>query len=342
MRHYYLTGREQVALFEEEIPSPGPGEIQVKIAYSAISPGSNVFAYKNGSFGGADSGRRGELVYMGSGTVSELGDGVTEFAIGDRVAVTGNGHAEYVTVPVNRAGKVPAGLSLRDASMIYLSSWSLSALHLGRYEAAQTVAVVGQGLVGASAALMADNLGARVLTVEVDPVRAAFSRSLGVGPVIQPGAAGADEALASFTGENGIDVILETSGAWPGFSTATTLARDWTRIVLMGIYRTPPSPETVAKIHGDLYGYPSKLHYQRLQIIGAGADPEEVVQPAPNLATRIGNFRYALERAALGRLPVGKLISHVLTPEKIGDALALFATGDKHQVGVVFEWGEAC
>jgi threonine dehydrogenase-like Zn-dependent dehydrogenase len=218
----------------------------------------------------------------------------------------------------------------------------LSALHLGRYEAAQTVAVVGQGLVGASAALMADNLGARVLTVEVDPVRAEFSRGLGVGPVIQPGAPGADEALAAYTGENGIDVILETSGVWPGFSTATTLARDWTRIVLMGIYRQLPSPEIVAKLHGDLYGFPSKLHYQRLQIIGAGADPEDVLKPAPNLATRIGNFRYALERAALGKLPIGKLISHVHAPDEIGSALALFASGDKHQVGVVFEWEGAC
>ena len=58
-----------------------------------------------------------------------------------------------ITVPAAQLLPVPDGLSLRDAALSYLPSWSVSGLHLGRYAAAETVVVTGLGLVGASAAL---------------------------------------------------------------------------------------------------------------------------------------------------------------------------------------------
>jgi threonine dehydrogenase-like Zn-dependent dehydrogenase len=87
-----------------------------------------------------------------------------------------------------------------------------------------------------------------------------------------------------------------------------------------------------------LYAYPSKFHYQRLQIIGCGSDPDEVIYPNPRLATRRRNYAYALEQAARGRLPLAKLITHMFPPQEIGSALAALADGKKEMVGVVFEW----
>ena len=87
---------------------------------------------------------------------------------------------------------------MREAAVSYLCSWSVSALHLGRYRAAETVVVVGQGLVGASAALVAELMGARVLALDVDGTRAAFAGRLGLGAVEQPGSEGADERIAAF------------------------------------------------------------------------------------------------------------------------------------------------
>ena len=84
---------------------------------------------------------------------------------------------------------VPDELTLREAAISYLCSWSVSALHLGSYRAAETVVVVGQGLVGASAALVADLMGARVLALDVAPDAIAFSSGLGLAAVAQPGTA---------------------------------------------------------------------------------------------------------------------------------------------------------
>ncbi len=275
---------------------------------------------------------------MGSGIVEAAGEGVTALAPGDRVAMIGAGHQEYAALPAEQVQKVPEGLALRDASLAYLAAWSVSALHLASYRAAETVAVIGLGLVGCSAALMADQMGARVLGIETDGTRAAFARTLGFGPVEQPDAPGASERIAAFLGETGTDIILETSGAWRGFQEAIALARDWTRIAVMGIYRQPPPADLALELHRQLYTFPSKFHYQRLQIIGCGYDPPEVVAPNPHLATPRRNFAYTLERAARGKLPLGKLVTHVVPADEIAGVMARMAAGDRSMVGAVFDW----
>jgi threonine dehydrogenase-like Zn-dependent dehydrogenase len=337
MRHYYVTGPERVEPVEEPIPEPGAGQVLVKLAYTALSPGSNLYVFRTGGYAGRSAGRE-EAVYMGSGVVAAVGEGVTGFAAGDRVAMVGVGHQEYAVLAEDRLGRVGDGLDLRDAAISYLSAWSVSVLHLGQYAAAETVVVVGLGLVGLSAALMADQMGARVLGIEVDPARLAFARGLGFGPVASPTERGGTERIGEYLGETGADLILETSGSWHGFKQAVSLARDWTRIAVMGIYREPPPADLALDLHGMLYGFPSKFHYQRLQIIGCGYDPPEVTAPNPHLATPRRNFAYTLERAAEGKLPLGKLISHVVNADEIAAVMSKMIAGDREYVGVVFDW----
>ncbi|MBX3014112.1 MAG: zinc-binding dehydrogenase [Caldilineaceae bacterium] len=334
MNHYYVTGYRQIELFEEPIPEPGAGDVLVKLAYTALSPGSNVSGYLSQA-----RQQRGEAVYMGSGVVHAVGAAVSSVVPGDEVAVLGCGHQAYVCVAEDAVHRLPSGLSLRDASVSYLCSWSLSALHLGQYAAAETVVVVGQGLVGASAALVAERMGARVLALDSAAERVAFAQTLGLGAAVQVGTATAAQAMAAFLGATGPDLILETSGSWHGFRQAVELARDYTRLAIMGIYRQPPPAELGLDLHQLLYGYPSKFHYQRLQIIGCGSDPDEVVYPNPRLATRRRNYAYVLEQAGRGRLPLAKLITDTLPPAAIGDALAALADGNKAMVGIVFDWG---
>ena len=157
-------------------------------------------------------------------------------------------------------------------------------------------------------------------------------------PWSNPGRPGADERIATFLGPNGADLILETTGSWHGLRQAIKLARDFTRIAVMGIYRQPPPAELGLELFGLLNNFPSKFHYQRLQIIGLGSDPDVVVPPAPHLATRRTNWAYVLEQAARGRLPLERLITHTMAPAEIGSALERLSGGDTSMVGVVFDW----
>src|SRR5215207_1932344 len=111
MKHYYVAGPRQIELVEEPIPQPGAGEVLVRLAYTAISPGSNVHAYVRGSYSGG--GGRGEAVYMGSGRVEAVGQGVDDLTPGVPVAMTGNGHQEYAVLAAEKVHRVPDDLKLR-------------------------------------------------------------------------------------------------------------------------------------------------------------------------------------------------------------------------------------
>ena len=335
MRHWYLTGRREATPIDEAMPLAGAGEVLVRIAWTAISPGSNVHVWKTGSYRGDAWIENEDLLYQGSGVVESVGQGVASVASGDRVVMS-TGHQELVVAPEAAVHRVPDGLSLRDAAVSYLPSWSVSVLHLGRYEAAETVVVIGQGLVGASAALIAELNGARVLALDLDPRRVALARGLGIGHAARP----IDEAeIAEYLGSRGPDLIIETTGHWGGLRQAIALARDFTRIAVMGIYRQPPPPDLGLDLFGSLFSFPAKFNYKRLEIIGCGGDPATITPPARRHATTGSNWDYVLEQAARGRLPLGRLVTHVLQPSEIADALERLASGDTSMLGVVFDWG---
>ncbi len=338
MKHWYVTGPQQIELIDEPVPVPGSGEVLVRTAFTALSPGSNVHVYKSGTYQMDGRPPRTEALYMASGVVEAIGPDVDDRAVGDRVAMSGSGHQEFAVLPVNRTFLVPEALSLRDASIAYLASWSVSALHLGNYVAAETVVVMGLGLVGASAAIVADSMGARVLGIDAAPERIAFAARFGLGAVQLSSAMDADERIADYVKPNGPDLIIETTGSWAGLKHAIALARDYTRIAIMGIYRQPPPPELGRELFLQAFDYPSKFHYGRLQIIGCGSDPGEITEPMPRMATRSSNFAYTLEQAARGRLSIGKLVTTVAPADQIEPIVRRFADGDRSMVGVVFDW----
>ena len=338
MKHYYVTAPGQIGVIEEAVPEPGPGEIQLKVTHTAISPGSNVYIYQTGSYLGEWLGTPQECMYMGSGVVTKLGEGVESHTIGARVAVNGIGHQEYAVVPARKAHLIPENVSSEAASASYLAGWAVSTLHLGRYAAGETVAVVGLGLVGASTALVADMMGARVIGIDVAPERIAYAQSLGLTAVIQGGEEISEDQILAAAGPRGIDLVMETSGAWSGFEQAFAICRDYSRIALMGLYRRTPTAEYALKLHQMLYGFPSKLHYKKIDIVGCGYDPEETLADSPYTFTREGNYRYLLEQAGRGKIDLERLVTHRFAAAEAGAVLERFSQGDRAMVGAIFCW----
>lgn len=338
MKHWYVTGPKTLSCIEEPKPEPGTGEVLVRMHHTALSPGSNLHVYQSGSYGPSQPLGKVEALYMGSGVITAVGEGVDPARIGQRVALTGIGHQEYAGVAESLAIPVPDDVPLDIASLAYLSAWSVSVLHLGAYAAAETVAVVGLGLVGASAAITADTVGARVMGIDADPDRLDFGRSLGLGCVADATTLASNPEVASFLGDEGVDLIIETSGSWAGFRTAWSLVRDYSRIALMGIYREPPPPDVQGLLHRDMFGFPSTMHYQRVQIIGCGSDPETLAEPMPRMATRRRNFAWVLEQASRGRLRLDLLKTSTHRPDAIEPVLQRLSAGDRSEVGIVFDW----
>ena len=86
MKVAVMTGKKKMEWCEREIPQPGPGELQIKLEYVGVC-GSDLHFYSEGRL--ANWVPDGPLVlgHEPGGVVSAIGEGVTGFEIGDRVAL---------------------------------------------------------------------------------------------------------------------------------------------------------------------------------------------------------------------------------------------------------------
>ena len=177
------------------------------------------------------------LGYSCAGVVLAVGDGVTGFLPGDRVACGGAGaaHSELNFVMPNLAVRVPPSVSLAAASLTTIGSIAMQGLRQSEAKLGETVAVIGAGLVGILAVQLARAAGCRVIAVDRDAARAAAATSFGA----HLGIAADDPSLAARVAEfsrYGADVVLVCAAARSSepLELAARIARDRGRIVIVG------------------------------------------------------------------------------------------------------------
>lgn len=158
---------DQFEIGDIPTPKPGPGEVLIKIEASAVNPFDLIL-------------RQGFMAKFiplplpavlggdAAGTISALGDGVTGFAVGDRVvadfAANGKGaHAEYGVLPATSVAKLPVGLSFEQgASLVKAGLTGRQAVEALDVKAGDRVLVSGGlGTVGRSAIQYLKQIGAQ-------------------------------------------------------------------------------------------------------------------------------------------------------------------------------------
>lgn len=178
-------------------PSPGPGQVLVRIMATTVTSGDSrlrAFRVPAGFWLparlvlGITRPRKAVLGSEFAGIVETTGPGVTRFKVGDRVfgMHVFDVHAEYKLVPETAAiTTLPKGLDFHEAAAVPFGA--LTALHfmrLGQIGPGQTVLVNGaSGAVGAYAVQLARHLGARVVAV-CSARNADLLRELGADTVI--------------------------------------------------------------------------------------------------------------------------------------------------------------
>jgi len=171
-----------------------------------------------------------------SGVVLEVGEGVTGFKPGDRVASNGLA-AEIVAIPMNLCAKVPDGVSDDAAAFTVIASIGLQGIRLMNPTLGESVAVYGLGLIGLLAVQMLRANGCRVLGIDMEPKRLAIARSFGAEVVDL--AAGADPIASAeaLTQGRGIDGVLITASSKSNeiVHNAAQMSRKGGRIVLVGV-----------------------------------------------------------------------------------------------------------
>ena len=114
------------------------------------------------------------LGYCNVGTVVAVGEGVSGFRVGDRVASNGP-HAELVAVPQHLCAHIPVSVSDEAASVTVLASIGLQGIRLAQPTLGETFVVSGLGLIGLLTAQLLTAQGCRVLGLDPDP--SVFTRS---------------------------------------------------------------------------------------------------------------------------------------------------------------------
>ncbi len=286
-------GFDSASISDEGPPAaPGPGEVSVRIHASSLN--YHDYGVVKGPMAPKDEARI--PLSDGAGEVTAIGEGVTEFAVGDAVVSTFfpdwlsgrpvnegfgstpgdgvDGYArEHVTAPVSAFTRAPAGWSHAEAATLTtagVTAWRALFVN-GGLEPGQTVLTLGTGGVSIFALQLAVASGARVISTSSSNEKLERLKAMGAEAVINY----RDEpewgrAVRSLTGGRGVDHVVEVGG--PGtLQQSMTAAAVGGHISLIGV---------LTGVKGDFPLIQSLTRQLRLQgvLVGCRQDQQDTVR----------------------------------------------------------------
>ncbi|MBN1874710.1 MAG: alcohol dehydrogenase catalytic domain-containing protein [Anaerolineae bacterium] len=329
----FYEKNKTIRVGEVEAVAPGPGEVEVQIAYAGIC-GTDLHIYH-----GKMDWRVAESQIMGhevSGTVKAIGEGVEGIAVGQPVTVmplapcgkcpackAGHSHICYNlkflgidtqggfqstwTVPAYTIFPLPADLSLKRAALVEPLAVACHDVRLGGVKAGDFVVVLGGGPIGTLVGLVAQHTGATVLVSEINPLRVEIGKGLGLD-VVNPNDVDLPAWVEERTEGAGADVVFEVTAHPAGAEMMTKLLRTRGLAVVVGIFSDP--------LKVDLF----RFFWRELQLRGARVYERE-------------DFAAAIALAASDALPLDGIISAVYPLERLIEGLhQLEAGGDVMKV----------
>jgi putative PIG3 family NAD(P)H quinone oxidoreductase len=216
---HYVTAREPgppevLTPGETATPAPKPGEVLIEVAYAGVNRPDCI--QRAGHYPPPPD--ASPIIGLEvAGTVVALGEGTSDWKIGDRVcALTpGGGYAEYCATPAAHCLPLPDGLSLLEAASLpenYFTVWNnlFDRVHLSSGE---TLLVHGGSSgIGLTAIQLAKAFGATVFTTVGGADKAQFCRDIGADHVINYREQDFVAEVAGITGKKGVDVVLDMVG----------------------------------------------------------------------------------------------------------------------------------
>jgi putative PIG3 family NAD(P)H quinone oxidoreductase len=200
-----------------EVPDPvcGAGEVIVDVAATAVNRADLL---QRQGFYPPPKGASDIIGLECSGVISEVGEDVVGWSVGDEVCalLAGGGYAERVAVPAGQLLPRPSGVELATAAAlpeVTCTVWS-NVFLLAALERGETFLVHGGSSgIGTMAIQLAARAGARVLTTAGTPAKLDVCRELGAGTCINYREEDFLERVREATGGRGVDVVLDNMGA---------------------------------------------------------------------------------------------------------------------------------
>jgi (R,R)-butanediol dehydrogenase/meso-butanediol dehydrogenase/diacetyl reductase len=327
MRTAAYVGDHTIQVTQGEGRPPGPGEVQIAVAYVGIC-GTDLHILH-----GAMDQRVTFPAVIGhemSGTVAALGEGVAGCSVGDSVTVmplawdgtcpacvAGHQHIcqhlDFVgidspgalqglwNVRADLVVPVPDDVPLEHAALVEPVAVAVHDVRRSELVAGDKVVVLGGGPIGVLIGLVARDAGAEVVLSEPDAARRAMVEKLGL-TAVDPTATDLAAHVEGWTGSAGADVVFEVSGAAPAVLAATSVAKVRGTVVVVAIHPRP--------VPLDL----QRVFWRELRILGARVYERR-------------DFERAVQLVAGGVVPAADLITEVVDLAQVSDAFATLEGG---------------
>jgi len=255
---------------EVDIPRIGPNEVLVRMKRVGIC-GSDAHFYLYGKIGSLLVEKPIILGHECSGEVAEVGDKVSRLKVDQRVVVepgftcgkcqycrggrynlcrevrfygappTDGAFAEYASAPEQNVYPMPNGMSFEEGAMIEPLAVGMMAAKRGAVSVHDSVAILGAGPIGQMVlqAVKAHGVLETFVTDVID-YRLDYAKKFGSTAVINTSREDAVSRISELTDDDGVDVVIEASGAIPAGQQAFDIVKPGGRIVLVGNF---PSTE---------------------------------------------------------------------------------------------------
>jgi threonine dehydrogenase-like Zn-dependent dehydrogenase len=301
-----ITEPGHVEMVEVPCPEPGPGQVRVRtegcgVCASNLPPweGKPWFHYPM---------EPGQLGHEAWGRIDKVGEGVGEFAVGDRVSILSNhAYAAYDVADTISAVRLPETLDGQPFPGEPLGC-AMNILWRSEIAPGQTVAIIGSGFLGSLLTQLSSNAGAHVIALSRRPFALEMARRMGAEETIALDDHGQSDKVAQIieqvkgmTDGAFCDRVIEATGkAWP-LDLAGELTRVRGRLIIAGYHQDGPR-----QINMQLW------NWRGLDVINAHEREPEIY--------RQGMLR-AVQAVVSGELDPSPLMTHSFPLERLADAL---------------------
>lgn len=280
------------------------------------------------------------LGYSGAGVVEQCGIAATEFSPGDRVACVGQGfasHAEFVSIPVNLACRIPDEVSEQEAAFGMLGIIALHGVRSADLTFGSKVVVMGLGLLGLLTIQMLRAYGCEVIALDPSLDKVQLAEKFGFKHVTTD-AAELTRISDTQSAGYGVDAVIITAASKDRgpVDQAIQLCRPKGKIVVVG----------TADIHPDR----NELWLKEIELVvskAAGPGSLDPIYEVEGVDLPIGDVRWTQKRnlqeflrlIAEKKVDVLSLITHRFNIENAEDAYGQFIAGTLIQpIGVLLDY----
>jgi len=319
-------GKKDVRVEEIEEPKVIKGHVKIKVKWCGIC-GSDLHEYLGGPiFIPVEkphplSGNVAPVVlgHEFSGDVVEIGEGVTNIKVGDRVAVepmvvcgkcpackegkynlcsslgfhglcgSGGGFSQYTVFTEEYVHKIPDSMSYEDAALIEPIAVALHSIRMANFNTGDTAIVLGSGPIGLATIKCLKAAGASlVIVLQRKSIRQEYAKRAGADHVFDPNEVNIAEEVKKITGGLGVNTAFETTGAKIGFDIGIDSLKYGGTMVITSIWE------------GEVNFNPNVLVFSEKKIVGIIAYRHEFPATIAQMSDgRIKTQGYVTKKIAL-------------------------------------------